>query len=62
VPRQVNECNRLVTTLRATTKHRVSDNVGVVKFVLSTLQRTLMEERHFALVDGFCVANRRLAS
>jgi hypothetical protein len=29
---------------------------------LSTLQHALMEERHFALVDGFCFANRRLAS
>ncbi|MGA8308776.1 MAG: hypothetical protein WB755_02010 [Terriglobales bacterium] len=43
-------------------KNRISDNVGGVKFVLSTLQRALMEERHFALVAGFCVANRRLAS
>ena len=37
------------------------DNVGGVKFFLSTLQHALMEERHFALVDGFCFANRRLA-
>ena len=43
-------------------KHRVSDNVGGVKFISSTLRRALMEERHFALVDGFRFANRRLAS
>jgi hypothetical protein len=34
-------------------KNRVSDNVGGVKFFLSTRWRALMEERHFALVDGF---------
>jgi hypothetical protein len=39
----------------------VSDNVGGVKFFLSALRRALTEERHFALVDGFCFANRRLA-
>ena len=43
-------------------KNRVSDNVGGVKFISSTLRRALMEERHFALVDGFRFANRRLAS
>jgi hypothetical protein len=33
-------------------KHRVSDNVGGVKHVSGTLQRALLEERHFALVAG----------
>jgi hypothetical protein len=46
----------------ASVKNRVSDNVGGVKFISSTLRRALMEERHFALVDGFRFANRRLAS
>ena len=36
-------------------QYRVSDNVGGVKFILSTLQRALMEERHFGLVDGFAL-------
>ena len=35
----------------------ISNNVGGVKFCLSTLQRALMEERHFALVDGLRVSN-----
>ncbi len=39
----------------------VSDNVGGVKLFLSARRRALTEERHFALVDGFCFANRRLA-
>ena len=42
-------------------KNRLSDNVGGVKFFLSTLRRALVEERHFALVDGFAFSNRRLA-
>src|SRR5215831_13298872 len=33
----------------------LSDNVGRVKFILSTLRRALQEERHFALVDGFAL-------
>jgi hypothetical protein len=32
-------------------KNPVSDNVGGVKFVLSTLQRALEEGRHFALAE-----------
>jgi hypothetical protein len=36
-------------------KNRVSDNVGGVKFFLSTLRRAPGEERHFALVDGFAL-------
>jgi len=40
----------------------ISDNVGGVKQFSSTLQHALGEERHFALVDGFAFANRRLAS
>ena len=32
--------------------NRLSDNVGGGKFFLSTLRRALVEERHFALVDG----------
>jgi hypothetical protein len=51
-------------------KHRVSDNVDAVisdnvdavKVFLSTLQRALVKERHFALVDAVCFANHRLAS
>jgi len=43
-------------------KNPVSDNVGGVKQFSSTLQHALGEERHFALVDGFAFANRRLAS
>jgi hypothetical protein len=33
----------------------ISDNVGRVKFILSTLRDALQEERHFALVDGFAL-------
>jgi hypothetical protein len=33
-------------------EHRVSDNVGGVKHFSGTLQRALLEERHFAVVDG----------
>jgi hypothetical protein len=39
----------------------ISDNVGGVKYFLSTLRRALREERHFALVEGFAFSNRRLA-
>jgi hypothetical protein len=35
--------------------HRLSDNVGRVKLILSTLRDALQEERHFALVDGFAL-------
>jgi len=37
---------------RQLAKHRVSDNVGGVKQLLSTLQHALGEERHFALGAG----------
>jgi hypothetical protein len=43
-------------------KTGVSDNVDAVKVFLSTLQRALVKERHFALVDAVCFANHRLAS
>jgi hypothetical protein len=33
----------------------ISDNVGRVKFILSTLRDALQEERHFALVAGFAL-------
>ena len=39
-------------------KHRVSDNVGSVKWFSSTLRHPLEEERHFALVDGLLFANQ----
>ena len=42
-------------------KNRLSDNVGGVKFFLSTLRRALIAERYFALVDGLCFAKGRLA-
>jgi hypothetical protein len=42
-------------------ENRFSDNVGGVKLFLSTLRSALVGKRHFALVDGFCFANRRLA-
>ena len=42
--------------------NRLSDNVGGVKFILSTPWHALMEERHFALAGWFSLANRRLAS
>jgi hypothetical protein len=38
--------------------NRLSNNVGGVKFFLSTLQRALMEERHFALVGISCHTNQ----
>jgi hypothetical protein len=38
-------------------KNRLSDNVGGVKHFSCTLQRALLEERHFALVDGFAFSN-----
>jgi hypothetical protein len=44
------------------TKTGLSDNVDAVKVFLSTLQRALVKERHFALVDAVCFANHRLAS
>jgi hypothetical protein len=36
--------------------NRLSDNVGGVKQVSSTLQRALVEERHFALVEAVAFA------
>jgi len=43
-------------------QNRVSDNVGGVKFILSTPWRALMEERHFALAGWFVLCQPRLAS
>jgi hypothetical protein len=37
-------------------KHRVSNNVGAVKHFLGALVRGLVEERHFALVEGVAFA------
>ncbi len=39
----------------------ISNNVGGVKHVSSTLLYALMEERHFALGDGLRVSNQGLA-
>jgi hypothetical protein len=42
--------------------NRISDNVGGVKHLLSTLQHALVEERHFALVEGVALLHQpRLA-
>ncbi|HEX4783990.1 MAG TPA: SDR family NAD(P)-dependent oxidoreductase, partial [Candidatus Sulfotelmatobacter sp.] len=44
--------------IRARSGHIViSDNVGGVKHFSCTLRRALLEERHFALVDGFAGSN-----
>jgi len=37
-------------------QNRVSDNVGGVKYFLSTLRRAPRKESHFALVEGFAFA------
>jgi hypothetical protein len=39
-------------------KYRLSNNVGSVKHLASTLRRALTQERHFALVGGFCHAHQ----
>src|SRR5579859_1294390 len=38
-------------------KNAISNNVGGVKHFSSTLQHALVEERHFALVEGLRVSN-----
>ncbi len=40
----------------------LSNNVGAVKHYARTLLRALVEERHFALVDGLRVSNLGPAS
>ena len=42
-------------------KYRISDNVGGVKHFLSILRHALRKERHFALAEGFCCFQPRLA-
>ena len=37
-------------------KNRLSENVGGVKYFLSTLRRALRKESHFALVEGLAFA------